>query len=341
MTFLRTVIACLLLLAGVAAGAAELKIATIAPENSSWMKAMRAGAAEIAERTDGRVRIKLYGGGVMGNDRKVLRKIRIGQLHGASFTASGLGDVYSDIHIYGLPLLFNSQEEVDYVRARMDEIFVQGLEDAGWVSFGFTGAGFPRIMSNEPIRSIEDFAGKKVWVPEGDVTTIAALKALGLSPVVLPLTDVLTALQTGLVDIVGASEVAALVLQWHTKLKYVTDYPLIYIYATLAVDKRYFDRLEPGDQDVVREVMSGIYERFDVENLEDNEKATEVLKANGIEYVEPAPGAIEAWRERVADVNREEAENGLFSQEIFEKMLALIDEYRQQVATAAVSPDAE
>ena len=107
------------------------------------------------------------------------------------------------------------------------------------------------------------------------------------------------------------------------------------------MDKRYFDRLDPADQEVVREVMSEIYQRFDVENLEDNEKATGVLKANGIEYVEPAPGAIEAWRERVAAVNREEAENGLFSQEIFERMLALIDEYRQNVATAAAAPDVE
>ena len=121
----------------------------------------------------------------------------------------------------------------------------------------------------------------------------------------------------------------------------MTDYPLIYIYATLAVDKRYFDRLEAADQDVVREVMTGIYERFDVENLEDNEKATEVLKANGIEYVAPAPGAIDAWRERVAEVNRNEAENGLFSQELFERMLALIDEYRQNPATAAVTSDEE
>jgi TRAP-type C4-dicarboxylate transport system substrate-binding protein len=323
------------------AGAVDLKIATIAPENSSWMKAMREGAADIETRTDGRVKVKLYGGGVMGNDRKVLRKIRIGQLHGASFTASGLGDVYNDIHIYGLPLLFNSQEEVDYVRARMDELFVQGLDEAGMVSFGFTGAGFARIMSNEPIRSYDDLAGKKVWVPEGDVTTIAAMEALGLSPVVLPLTDVLTALQTGLVDIVGASEVAALVLQWHTKLKYVTDYPLIYIYATLVIDKRYFDRLEPADQAVVREVLEGIYEEYDRQNLEDNVKATEVLKANGITYVEPAPGAIDAWRERVAEVNRREAANGLFSEELFEQMLGLIDEYRRSAETAAVVSPAE
>ncbi len=341
MTRLRMLFAAMLLFVPFMAGAADLKIATIAPENSSWMTAMRDGAAEIETRTEGRVKVKLYGGGVMGNDRKVLRKIRIGQLHGASFTASGLGDVYSDIHIYGLPLLFNSQEEVDYVRARMDERFVQGLDDAGMVSFGFTGAGFARIMSNDPIRSYDDLAGKKVWVPEGDVTTIAAMEALGLSPVVLPLTDVLTALQTGLVDIVGASEVAALVLQWHTKLKYVTDYPLIYIYATLVIDKRYFDRLEPADQAVVREVLEGIYEEYDRQNLEDNVKATEVLKANGITYVEPAPGAIDAWRERVAEVNRREAANGLFSEELFEQMLGLIEEYRRSAGTAAVVSPAE
>src|SRR5690554_2515898 len=86
--------------AAVQAGAADLKIATVLPENTQWMKDMRAGAAEIRERTDGRVNFKFYSGGVQGNANKVLRKIKIGQLHGGAFTPTDLQQVYPDLNIY-------------------------------------------------------------------------------------------------------------------------------------------------------------------------------------------------------------------------------------------------
>ena len=100
--------------------AATLKIATVTPEGSQWMTDMRAGAKEIKERTEGRVQIKYYGGGVMGNDQKVLSRIRIGSLQGGAFTPSALAVQYSDLNLYGLPMVFDSEEEAAFVRARMD-----------------------------------------------------------------------------------------------------------------------------------------------------------------------------------------------------------------------------
>ena len=83
-----------------AANAAVLKLATVAPEGSQWMKDMRASAAEIKEKTDGRVQIKYYGGGVMGNDTKVLGRIRIGALQGGAFTPTALASQYPDLNLY-------------------------------------------------------------------------------------------------------------------------------------------------------------------------------------------------------------------------------------------------
>ena len=103
------------------ANAATLKIATVAPEASQWMQDMRAGAAEIKERTQGRVQIKFYGGGVMGNDKKVLSQIRIGRLHGGAFTPTALSDLYGDVNLYGLPLVFDSEDEVAFVRSKLDQ----------------------------------------------------------------------------------------------------------------------------------------------------------------------------------------------------------------------------
>jgi len=321
-------VACLLVAPAALAAQTQIKIATIAPENSGWMKQMRAGAKEISERTDDRVVLKFYGGGVMGNDAKILRKMRIGQLHGASFTPSALTERYPNLNLYGFPLLFDSLDEVDFVRERFDDRIVAGLEEAGLVGFGITGGGFAKIMSNVPVTGYDDLKGRKVWVPEGDNSTLAAMEALGLSPVVLPITDVLTGLQTGLIDIVGTPPVGAVALQWYTKVKYVTDFPVVYTYAVLVVEKKAFDRLSTDDQAVFSEVMSGIYRAFDEYTLAENEGAVEALKSNGIEFLELAPGEVDKWRERVLQINLENVDKGMVSADLYREMLTALQEFR-------------
>ena len=162
----RGVVALTALCFGMTAFAVDLKIATVAPDGSHWMQQMRAGADQIRMRTAGRVASKFYPGGVMGNDGQVLRKIRVGQLHGGAFTAGGLGERYGGLNLYGIPLLFNSLEEVDAARERLDPKLIAGLEQAGFVSFGFVEGGFADVLSNEPIHTVDDMRRKKVWCPK-------------------------------------------------------------------------------------------------------------------------------------------------------------------------------
>ncbi|MFK8051743.1 MAG: TRAP transporter substrate-binding protein DctP [Woeseiaceae bacterium] len=332
--FFSILLAGMLMFAASAAGAETFKLATIAPENSQWMRDMRAGAKVIKERTDGRVVIKLFGGGVMGNDKKVLRKIRIGQLHGGAFTAGSMMERYPDLSIYGLPLLFNSQAEVDHVRAKLDAGLKQGLEDEGFVSFGFAGGGFAMVLGNKAVRNLDDLKGQKVWVPEGDEISYAGMEALDLSPVTLPVTDVLTGLQTGLLDIVATPPVGALVLQWHTKVKYGTPVPLVYTMAFIAIDKKRFDRIAPADQAIVAEVLGDIYTEFEQVNRVDNEKAFDALKSVGIEMVDLEAGQVDAWRTEVSKANQALASKGVFSESLYAELKALLADYRSRDGAA-------
>lgn len=332
---LGTTAALLLSLPGPAVDAADLKIATVLPENTQWMRDMREGAAEISERTSGRVSFKFYSGGVQGNPGTVLRKIRIGQLHGGAFTPTDLQQVYPDLNIYGLPFLFESAEEASYVRRAIDPKLAAGLEEAGYVSFGFASGGFAMIMSNVPVRSHGDLRGRKVWVPEGDLISYEAMNALDLSPVTLPITDVLTGLQTGLLDIVAMPPAGALVLQWHTKVQYVTRMPIVYSMGLLAIDRRAFDRVEPGDREIVREVMSALYARWDVENEREAEDALQALINSGIEPVEPAPGELERLQAVMRETNDAMAREGLFSAELLAEIRQRIEEFRTDSAVAA------
>ncbi len=329
----RFIIALTLIAFGAVANAATLKIATVTPEGSQWMSDMRASAAEIKERTNGRVQIKYYGGGVMGNDTKVLGRIRIGALQGGAFTPGALASVYPDMNLYGLPLIFESEEEAAYVRERMDKKLLDGLEEAGFVSFGFAAGGFAVVLSNTPVSSLDDLKGKRVWVPEGDDVSYASMQALNLSPVTLPLTDVLTGLQTGLIDIVAISPIGALVLQWHTKVKYMTELPLSYTLGFMAVDKKAFSKLTTNDQNIVREVMERTYRNFDRTNLVDNRAARDSLIKQKIEPVAYDEAEIAEIREAVIASNDELGEQGLFTPALYNEMLRYVDEYRQLQAS--------
>jgi len=323
-------IAVLLLAASLPSQATTLKIATIAPEGSGWMKAMRASAAEIAERTDGRVKIKYYGGGIKGNDAQVLSQIRIGNLQGGAVTPAALINQYPDLNLYGLPMVFDSEEEAAFVRSRLDDKLIAGLEKEGWVAFGFAAGGFSVLMSNKPVRTFDDLKGKKIWIPEGDGMSMQAMKALSLSPVPLPLMDVLTGLQTGLIDIVPMSPIGALVLQWHTKLKYVTELPLMYTYGFMVVQKRAFDKLSDEDQAVVREVMDRTYRELDEQNLVDNREAFQALLNAGLEISDVDRDEYDKTRDALKASTEDLRGSGLYTPELYDEMLGYIEEFRSE-----------
>ncbi len=326
----KLILSILVLMLSAQAMAVTLKIATATPNGSQWMKDMRAGAAEIKERTEGRVVIKYYGGGVKGDDAKVLGQIRIRQLQGGAFTPSALAAQYSDLNLYGMPLVFDSEAEAAYVRSRMDARLQQGLEDIGFVNFGFATSGFASIMSSTPVRTLDDLKGKRVWVPEGDSISYASMQAMSLNPVTLPLTDVLTGLQTGLIDIVAIPPIAALVLQWHTKVKYITPVPLVYTLGFMAIDKKVFDKIDAADQAIVREVMAKTYQNFDKVNLVDNQGAFDALVRSGIEPTKFDDEEFVKVRDLLLESNLKLGGEGAFTLQLYEEMLGYIDEYRSE-----------
>lgn len=342
MNYFRAFVSALVLMLALPAAAVEVKIATVAPEGSEWMREHRAAGDEIKARTDGRVVFKFYGGGVMGNDKKVLRKIRIGQLQGAAFTTSGLAERYFDIVLYGLPFEFRSQDEIDFVKERLDARLFEGLKDAGFVSFGFAGGGFANFMSAEPISTHENLSDKKIWVPDGDVISFTALESMQLSPVILPVADVMTGLQTGLIDVIVTPPVGALLLQWYTKVGYVNPTPVAYTLGILGIANRAWDRISPADQAVVTEVMNKTYQRLDAINRRDNIEAYEALLANGIKPVESNAEDIPYWRSVAQKINREMWAEKATDKSLYTDMQALLAEYRAgSVDTAAAAAAAD
>ena len=309
--------------------AKTFKIATLAPAGTTWMKAMKKGAKYINEKTDGRVKLKFYPGGVMGNDQSVHRKIKVGQLHGGAFTSGGLAHIYPGIHALSLPMIFNSFDEVDYVRSNIDTYLKQNMEQGGFVLLGIAEGGFARILSKQPLTDLEAIRSSRVWIPEGDVMVQETYKTLGISPISLPISDVFTGLQTGLIETVSITSTAAIAFQWHSSTAYITDTPLIYLIGLLAIEKKSFDKIKAEDQVIVKQEIDSVFKQLDALNRSDNEKAREALKNQGIKFVKPSPEELERWKALSAQSIVNMTKQGIVSQEAVDRVMQFLSDYRK------------
>ncbi len=306
------------------------KIATLSPDGSYWVQKLRDGGEEITRQTAGRVKFKFYPGGVMGDDVGVLRKMRLRQLHGAAVTNAVLSSIYPDIQLYNLVLKFHSLQEVDYVRQRMDGELMQGLESKGIVPLGFAEVGMVYVMSTIPVQTLDQMRSNKVWVPDDNQVVLEAMKAFSISPIPLPLRDVLMGLQTGMIDVVAGSPVGALALQWHTKVKYVSDIPLLYAFGVLVLDEDAFKRISKEDQQIVRTVMAEVIGEIDRHSREDNLQAAEALKKQGIVFLKPTPEAADELRRTIVSANQKIEQDGKMSPDKVKELNDYLSEFRQR-----------
>lgn len=312
-----------------AVDARTFKISTLAQEGTAWMNIMKGAGSKIRADTDGRVKFKFYGGGVMGNDAQVLRKIRAGQLQGAALGTGALVRFYTDLELYNLPMVFRNYGEVDYIRTRFDKRIQAGLEQAGFVSFGFAEGGFAYAMTKKSASTVEAIRKQKVWTPTDDAGALRAMQAFGISPIPLGLADVLLALQADTVNAVAGPAHAALALQWHTQVKYLINLPLLYTYATLAVDKKPFNTMEAADQVLVRQHMSTAFQEIDRINRQDQEAALAALKNQGIEFISPNPEATALWQTLAQKAVMLNVDAGLVDPVLYGEMQTQLLLYRQ------------
>ncbi len=307
--------------------AGTLKIATLSPEGSMWMEKMREGAAVIAEQTEGRVKFKFYPGGVMGNDTVVLKKMHIGQLHGGALVAGSLTGHFPGNQVYSQLMIFDSLEEVDHVRQKMDPYIEAGLEEAGLVTLGLAGGGFAFLMSKEPFSTIEDLKRRKLWIPDDNAFTRELVGVFGISPIPLSLSDVRTGLQTGLIDTVATTPSAALVLQWHTQIKYLVEIPFIYIYAALVVSKKAFDDIDPKDREILSGVIGRKFKEIEDQNRKDDIRALETLRDRDIVFISPDKKELARWKEKSRETSEALVEKGLLPEDAVRALKKHLQEY--------------
>jgi TRAP-type C4-dicarboxylate transport system substrate-binding protein len=305
-----------------------IKLATLAPEGSPWMNTFHKVNGEIQEKTDGKVKLKAYPGGVLGEDRDMLRKIRIGQIHAGGFTGTGLSLINEDISVMAIPFLFRDYGEVDHVLGTMGGHFGRGFEKKGYVLLGWSEIGFVYLLSNVPLTSMEEIRGAKVWALEGDPLATPVLRKAGVAPIPLGIPDVLMALQTNLIDVAYASPLAAIALQWFTKVKYMTNLPLSYSLGGVLVTRRMFGTIPSNLQEIVKKVFQYHTSLLNERTRRDNDEAIRVMVKQGIKLVTPTDEETEEFK-RISLKAVDELAGTVFSKDVFAEIKSHIDQYRK------------
>jgi len=321
-------------LAGAAPAApVTLKFATLAPEGSAWMQTFEKLKAEAAEATGGAVKIRVYPAGVMGEEKDVLVKIRAGQLDGGGFLGNGIARICPEANALMFPMTFRGPEEVDAAMKALTPWLEERCRANGYIVLGWTEVGFSHVMGNRPVKSLDDFRGAKVWSIPNEPMLAALFKTAGISTIPVPVADVLTALQTGLLDTVYAPPLAAVAMQWAGRVKHRNDLRLAYTFGGLFVAETSWNRLPKDAREKVLAISRRLTSGLTAEVRTSNAEALEVMAKSGIEVASSSEADAEGLR-KVSDETRLRLRGDLVPAEADDRLQAFLKKHRAGAGAA-------
>ena len=278
-----------------------IKMASLVPEGSVWGKILKDMGAEWQEDTDGEVALRLYAGGVAGNESDVVRKMRIGQLHAAALSVSGLTDIDKGFEIFEIPMFFESYEELFHVLEKARPALEKRLEAKGYVLLNWGQAGWVHIFSKQPVRSVDDLRKLKMFSVADNEAMLQLWRQNGFQPVSLAVTDMLTGLQTGMIEAMPTTPLAALSLQWFRHTPYMQDLGLAPLVGATVMTQKTWKRLSPDHQQKLLASAKGTEKRLMAEIPDQDRRAVEQMKQRGMNVIKVTPEQEKEWRETAED----------------------------------------
>jgi len=309
-----------------------ITLAPIAPRGSYVMNLMNELNEEIQAKTNHAVGIKIYYGGVQGDERDVLRKIRLGQLHGGTFTGPGLGQIVPQVRVTELPFVFRNYAEVEYVRDQLEPTMRKLFRKAGYIVLGWNEIGFVYNFSKVPITSIEVARDQKWWMWKGDELSRAMFDAFDITPVPLSFTDVMTSLSTKLIDTASITPYGAVAYRWHERFDYMSEYPTTNVLGATIVTKRIWDKIAPQHQQAIRDICPAYFKKINRHVRQQDRKSIEILKKSGIEIVPMNPEEDREQFEFIFKASRKARESlvgEMYSRELLQRTLSILEDYRK------------
>lgn len=288
------------LAAAPARAAILVKMATLVPAGSVWDKLLKDMGAEWQAATDGEVQLRVYAGGVAGDEPDVVRKMRIGQIHAAAFTVTGLAAIDEGFDIFQVPMFYESYGELNQVLAELRPELERRLEAKGYVLLNWGHGGWVHFFSRQPIRGVEDLRKQKIFVWAGNDQMVRLWRENDFQAVPLAATDITTGLQTGMIDALPTTPLAALSLQWFRQTPYMQQLGLAPLIGGTVISKKVWDRISPENQTKLRAAAAETEKQLMAQIPDQDGKAVEEMKKRGLTVIEISPEVTKEWR-KIAD----------------------------------------
>ena len=273
----------------------SLSVATLAPVGSTWMRTLEAWSRDLRRRTGGTLSLRIYPNGVQGDEGEVVRKIRSGRLDGGALTAVGLGLIHRPVLVLQAPGLFADDAALDRTRDALATDFDAAFSQAGFALVGWGDAGTDRVFSNRAVRSPDDLAGTRLFLWNDDLLSPTLYEELHVRGVPMGLPEVLTSLQTRLVDTVIAPPIAVASLQWAAYVTHMTDMRMATEIGALVFGRAQVESLSPEQRAVLRETAAQ-YCGLLVRNVRrDDDGAVAPMRNRGLTVDTVTPAERQRW----------------------------------------------
>ena len=300
-----------------------IKIATAYPEGTEALKTLRTLDQTLRQQTDGRIELKIYPAGVMGSDDAVRRKMQIGQLDASLAQSSAWTDEFPILRVYGLPFLFDDAQQVTQLRSQFDADILDESGNDHFEILGIIDGGMAYAITREPVSSMKQLREQKLWLPSDPVLSFYA-RQFKLKTIDLSIAEVAPSLQTGAINGLIVPPAAAITLQWHNSLKYLTDIPAIYSFGVLVINQRTLAKLSPEDRQTMRTVTQAALQQLDSKMVKQNAQAVSAFSHLGIEIIEPSANEISQLKTSAQEVWIQAVAGQLIPERPFQQVMKLL-----------------
>ena len=320
-----------LLFAGAGASSAQpvvVKMATLVPENSSWHLILKETAAEWQKLSGGKVVVRLYAGGVHGDDPDVVRKMRLGTLNSAVLTAVGVAEIDKSVYALGVPLMYDSYEEAYAVLEKMRPRLEGSLATKGFVVLNWADGGWVQFFTQKPVATPDDLRGLKLFTWAGDSDAVDIWKSAGFNPIPLPSTEIATALRTGLVSALGSPPQVAIISQFYEQAKNMTDMRWQLLLGATVIRQDVWEKIPADLRPALAEASRKAGQRLREQVRASGERDIEAMKKRGLNVVAVDAKTRALWQ-KTAEGLYPRIRGVLVPADAFDEAMKYRDEYRK------------
>jgi len=311
-----------------AAAQAKLRLATLAPKNTSFHKSLIEMGEKWRKSTGGAVTLTIYTDGTQGGEADMVRRMRVGQLQAGLLSVAGLLQIDESVTALQLmPMTFRDFNELDHVSEKLRPTLEKKLEEKGFVALFWADAGWVRFFSKQPARLPDDYKRMKMFVWTGDTRSSAVMRAIGINAVPLEQTDILIGLQTGLIDAVPTIPVYALAGQFQNPAPHMLDINWVPLVGACVVTKKAWDALPANQRQEMLKAAAEAGKQIRERARNESNEAVEAMKQRGLKVTVPDDGTLAHWHKFAEDV-QPSIRGKVVPAEMYDEVQRLLREYR-------------